>query len=195
MDKRIKVATYARVSTDQQTTDNQTLELERYCEARGWEIYASYIDKGVGGAKASRPGLNQMMRDAKARRFSAVVVVRLDRISRSVKHLVLLLDDLQTLGITFVSITEAIDLGTISGRFQASILSAVAEMEKGLISERVKSGLARAKAQGKSLGRPRLPVTDDQLRDVDHLSLRLAAEKLRVSRSHVARWRRAQKAA
>ena len=190
MDKKIRVAVYARVSTTEQAIENQTMELRRYVEARGWEIFREYCDAGHSGAKESRPALNQMMRDAKARRFSAIVVVRLDRISRSVRHLVFLLAELQELGVIFVSVNESIDLGSVSGRFQASILSAVAEMERGLISERVKAGLSRARAQGKTLGRPKLDTTDAQLKAVNHLSLRLAAEKLRVSRSHVARWRR-----
>jgi hypothetical protein len=91
--------------------------------------------------------------------------------------------------------SEAIDLGSIGGRFMCQILAAVAELERGLISERVRLGLSRARAHGKTLGRPRLSVTDDQLRSVDNLSLRLPAETLRVSKSHVARWRRQRKAA
>lgn len=150
----MRAATYARVSTDQQTTLNQRRELQAYCAARGITA-TEYVDEGVSGAKESRPALDALLRDARRRKFDLLIVWKLDRLGRSLRHLILTLDELHALRVGFVSLTEALDTTTPAGRFQMQILGAVAEFERGMIRERVVTGLARAKAQGVRLGRRR----------------------------------------
>jgi DNA invertase Pin-like site-specific DNA recombinase len=185
----MKAAIYARVSTTDQTCENQLLELRQYCKARGWSIWAEFIDNGVSGSKDRRPALDDLLAHARRRRFDALVCWRLDRLGRSLRHLVTTLGDLHDLGIGFISLGEGIDLGTPAGRLQLHILAALAEFERSRIQERVRAGLARVKAEGRRLGRPTQPVPLEKLLQVDKLSVREAARKLRVSRSTVQRWR------
>lgn len=182
-------AIYARVSTIDQEPENQLQELRRYVQARGWTA-AEYVDKGVSGASDSRPALDRLRADARRRRFDVVVCWRLDRLGRNLKHLVTLLDELQILGVAFVSLAEGIDATTPAGKLQMHILAAIAEFERERIRERVLAGLRRARAQGKRLGRPRVDVPIERLRRVAELSVDVAATRLGVSRSTVKRWRR-----
>jgi DNA invertase Pin-like site-specific DNA recombinase len=175
-----RAAVYARVSTLDQTTENQLAELRRYIDARGWTAQ-EYIDEGVSGAKESRPALDSLLRDARRRRFDVVVCWRLDRLGRNLKHLITLLEDLQALGIAFVSLNEGIDATTPAGRLQMHILGAIAEFERARIAERVRLGLARVRAQGKQLGRPKVDVSPESLASVSGLSIRKAAKQLGVS--------------
>src|SRR3989454_12795246 len=101
----MRAGVYARVSTTDQTCENQLLELRRYCEARGWTIAREFVDQGVSGAKERRPALDDLVKDAKRRRFDVLVVSRLDRLGRNLRHLILLLDDLQATGVAFVSLS------------------------------------------------------------------------------------------
>lgn len=140
-----RAAIYARVSTLDQEPENQLAELRRYVEARQWTAQ-EYVDKGVSGAKDRRPALDQLLKDAKRRRFDVLVCWRLDRLGRNLKHLIALLDDLQALGVSFVSLAEGIDATTPAGRLQMQILGAIAEFERARIAERVMAGLARARA-------------------------------------------------
>ena len=149
----MRAALYSRVSTVDQEPENQTAELRRFAEARGWTV-VEYLDHGVSGAKERRPALDQLIADAKRRKFDVLVCWRLDRLGRNLKHLITLLDELQALGIAFVSLAEGIDATTPAGQLQLHILAAIAEFERGRIQERVKAGLARARAQGTRLGRP-----------------------------------------
>jgi DNA invertase Pin-like site-specific DNA recombinase len=142
-EKSVRVALYARVSTDDQTAENQLLELRRYVEARDWTA-VEYVDQGVSGAKEHRPALDQLMKDAKRRRFDVLVCWRRDRLGRNLKHLITLLDELQTLGVAFVSLAEGIDATTPAGKLQMHILGAIAEFERERIRERVLAGLRRA---------------------------------------------------
>src|SRR5262249_15412217 len=112
-------------------------------------------DRGVSGAKARRPALDQLLTDARRRRFDVLVCWRLDRLGRNLKHLITLLDELQILGVSFVSLAEGIDATTPAGKLQMHILGAIAEFERARIAERVRAGLQRARTQGKRLGRPR----------------------------------------
>src|SRR5215472_2005541 len=137
----MRAAIYARVSTVDQEPENQLQELRRYVEARGWTA-VEYVDRGVSGAKDRRPALDQLMADAKRRRFDVLVCWRLDRLGRNLKHLITLLEDLQVLGVAFVSLGEGIDCTTPAGKLQLHILAALAEFEKARIQERVKAGLA-----------------------------------------------------
>ena len=172
-----RAAIYARVSTTDQTCDNQLLELHRYIAARGWTA-TDYVDQGISGAKDRRPALDALLVDARRRRFDVLVVWRLDRLGRNLRHLVTLLEDLQTLGIAFVSLAEGIDATTPAGKLQMHILAAIAEFERARIAERVRAGLARARAQGQRLGRRPHRISADDLERVIGLSTREAAAAL-----------------
>jgi len=153
-----RVAIYARVSTTEQSTDSQLLDLRRYVRERGWDIFKEYVDEGISGTKDSRPALNELMNDAKKRRFDVVLVWRFDRFARSTKHLILALEEFKNLGINFVSFQENIDTSSPLGSAIFTIISAVAQLERDIIAERVKAGLRRARENGKKLGRPRVAV-------------------------------------
>jgi len=182
----MRAAIYARVSTFDQEPENQLQELRRYCEARGWSSI-EFVDRGVSGAKDRRPALDELIAAAKRRKFDVVVCWRLDRLGRNLKHLVTLLDELQALGVAFISMGEGIDCTTPTGRLQLHILAALAEFERCRIQERVKAGLARAKAQGVRLGRPRRRIAAERLAEVVGLPVREAARRLGVARSTVER--------
>jgi len=177
-------AIYARGSTFNQEPENQLVELRRYVQARGWTP-VEHVDRGVSGAKDRRPALDALVKDARRRRFDVVVVWRLDRLGRNLRHLIVLLEELQALGIAFVSLNEGIDATTPAGKLQMYILGAIAEFERARIAERVKAGLQRARAQGTRLGRPRkAPATVA----VPGGSVREAALAWGVSKSTAARW-------
>ena len=131
----MKAAIYARVSTLDQEPENQLAELRRYVEARGWTA-VEYVDKGVSGAKDRRPALDRLVSDAARRRFDVLVCWRLDRLGRNLKHLVTLLEELQAMGVAFVSLGEGIDCTTPAGKLQLHILAALAEFERARIAER-----------------------------------------------------------
>ena len=156
----VRTAIYARVSTlnNGQDPTMQTRELKEYCERRGWKVAGEYVDVGVSGAKDSRPELNRLMADAHRRRFDVVAVWRFDRFARSVSHLLRALDTFKAQGIEFVSLSEQVDTGTPTGKMIFTVLGAVAELERSLISERIRAGLRHAKNKGKRLGRPRVSV-------------------------------------
>ena len=176
-------------STFDQEPENQLQELRRYVEARGW-TRQEYVDRGVSGSKDRRPALDQMIAEAKRRRFDVLVCWRLDRLGRNLRHLVTMLDDLQAIGVAFVSMGEGIDCTTPAGKLQLHILAALAEFERERIRERVLAGLRRARTQGKRLGRPKASVPADRLQSVSRLSIDGAARALGVSRSTIKRWRR-----
>jgi DNA invertase Pin-like site-specific DNA recombinase len=184
----MKAAIYARVSTLEQNCDNQLLELRRYVEARGW-TGTEFVDRGVSGSKDRRPALDALLTDAKRRRFDVLVCWRLDRLGRNLRHLVTMLEELQHVGVAFVSMGEGIDCTTPAGKLQLHILAALAEFERERIRERVMAGLQRARTQGKRLGRPQARVPIERLQAVAGLSADAAAERLGVSRSTVKRWR------
>jgi DNA invertase Pin-like site-specific DNA recombinase len=188
----VRAAIYARVSTLDQEPENQLQELRRYVEARGWTAL-EYVDRGVSGAKDRRPALDQLVTDGKRRPFDVLVCWRLDRLGRSLKHLIMLLDDLQALGVSFVSLAEGIDATTPAGKLQMHILGAIAEFERARIVERVRAGLARRAAQGKPLGRPRQTISEDDLARTIGLSTRKAAALLGVSHAAVHRARTVSK--
>ena len=173
----MKAGIYARVSTNDQTCDNQLIELRRYVEARRWSA-VEYVDEGVSGSKERRPALDQLLKDARRRKFDVVICWSLDRMGRSLKHLVVLLDDLHALGVSFISIREGLDWTTPTGRLQAQLLAMIAEFERSRIQERVRAGLQRARAQGRRLGRPRREVPLQALESVMGLSLDEAAARL-----------------
>lgn len=152
----MRVAIYARVSTADkgQDPEMQLRELRDYCGARGWN-YEIFADPGYSGAKVSRPELDRMMQLCRRRKFDVVAVYRFDRFARSTKHLVDTLDEFNRLGIQFISLHENVDTTTAQGKLLFHIFAAIAEFERELTRERVRSGLANARARGKTLGRPR----------------------------------------
>ncbi len=159
-----RVALYARVSTlNGQDPEMQLYELREYASRRGWSLSREYVDQGVSGSKESRPELNQLMADAHRRKFDAVLVWKIDRFGRSLKHLVNALADLCAYGVAFISFRDNLDLSTPSGRLMFQIIGAMAEFERSLIQERVKAGLRNARAKGKKFGRPRAQVDADQV--------------------------------
>jgi DNA invertase Pin-like site-specific DNA recombinase len=180
----VRAAIYARVSTFDQEPENQLQELRRYIEARGW-AGTEFVDRGVSGAKEKRPALDALLKDAKRRRFDVLVCWRLDRLGRNLRHLVTLLEDLQHVGVSFVSLGEGIDCTTPAGKLQLHILAALAEFERERIRERVMAGLDRARAQGKRLGRRRIRPARVA---VPGVTIRAAAMTWGVSKSTAARW-------
>jgi len=153
-----KVAIYARVSTlDRgQDVNLQLNDLRTYATARGWKVYREYIDNGQSGSNEQRPALSQLTEDARKRKIDIVSVWRLDRFGRSLKHLIVSLDELKTLGVGFVSFKESLDFTTATGRLMFQLLACFAEFERELIRERVVAGIKNAKAKGKHVGRPAL---------------------------------------
>jgi DNA invertase Pin-like site-specific DNA recombinase len=145
-------ALYLRVSTLDQHPETQLYDLRQLAQQRGYEIVQEYTDK-ISGAKAKRPGLDQLMADARHGRFHVVVVWALDRLARSVRHFLEVLDELNHLQIEFVSFRENIDTSGPLGRAMVVIVSAIAELERNLIIERVRAGMRRAKLEGRHIGR------------------------------------------
>ncbi len=189
-----RVALYARVSTkNSQDPETQLLALREYAKARRLEVFGEYADVGISGGKDSRPALNELMADARKRRFDAVLVARFDRFARSTRHLVLALEEFNALGVDFISLSESIDTSTPMGKLVYTVIAAVAELERSLIRERVVMGLQRAKAQGKQLGRPKVKTSKDQLLSFCEagLSSRQIARLLGLSPSTVLRRLRA----
>jgi len=179
----MRVAIYARVSTKDQSCEMQLRDLRTYCTARKFKVFHEYIDVGESGAKDSRPELNSLMADARKRKFDAILVWRFDRFARSTKHLLLALEEFRSLGIQFVSYQENIDTTSPLGQALFTIVSAVAQLERDLIRERVNAGLRNARALGKRLGRPRCVVSRDELLRLraQGNSLREIARKLGIS--------------
>jgi DNA invertase Pin-like site-specific DNA recombinase len=155
----MRIAIYARVSTVAgQNPDAQLRELRVFCARRGWEIGGEFVDASFSGATEKRPQLNRLLAGCRKRLFDAVVVFRYDRFARSLRQLVNALGEFDALGIQFVSVHEGIDTTTPNGRLVFGIFASIAEFERELIRDRVRSGLAAARARGKRLGRPKRQV-------------------------------------
>lgn len=178
------VGIYARVSTrgKHQDLETQLLPLRAYASKRGWEI-REFTDEGISGSKSSRPGLDKLMAAARSRKIDGVVVARFDRFARSTRHLVTALEEFQALGVEFVSLNESIDTSTPMGKMIYTVLAAMAELERGIIQERIHAGLDRARKQGKVLGRKRLIVSKDRVESMraEGLSYPKIAKRLGVS--------------
>jgi DNA invertase Pin-like site-specific DNA recombinase len=185
----MRTALYARVSTinNGQDVTMQVREFEEFCASRKWTIADRYIDSGISGSKDSRPELNRLMADAKRRKFDAVVVYRFDRFARSTRHLVNALAEFNALGIQFISMHEGIDTGTPNGRLVFGIFASIAEFERDLIRERVRSGIANRKARGLRTGRRPANIDLDRLRQLraEGKTVRHIAQALGHSRSLV----------
>jgi len=183
-----RAALYMRVSTVDQHPETQLLDLRQLAAQRGFEIVAEYTDR-ISGVKARRPGLDQLMREARRGRFDVVLVWACDRIARSTRHFLEVLDELNRLNIEFVSFREQIDTGGPLGRAMVVIIGAIAELERNLIVERVRAGMRRARLEGRSIGRPSLELDHTAiLRDRQHgHSLGELARSYAVSRTTIYR--------
>ena len=149
-----KVALYCRVSTTDQYPENQVRVLTELAQKNDAEIVATFIDKGISGVKKDRDALNQMMSAAKSRKFNTLYVLSIDRLSRSVKNLIETVETLNELGITIVFQRENIDTKSAMGQFFLTVLGSLAQFEREIMRERINAGIARAKSQGKKMGRP-----------------------------------------
>ena len=185
--KQMRVAIYARVSTDEQSTEMQRRELVQYAEARRWTVHQLYVDQGFSGLLEKRPALDQLMKDSKKSRFDVVLVWKFDRFARSLKQLVSALELFRQFGIQFVSASEAIDTSLPSGELVFQIFGAIAQFERSLIAERVRAGIDEARRKGRRLGRPPLGTLDsgqvEQIRRQHQKgrSLRTLAKDFKVS--------------
>jgi len=184
-----RAALYCRVSTVDQHPETQLLDLRQFAVQRGFQIVETYTDHGVSGTKARRPALDKMMEDSRRHKFDAVMVWSCDRLARSTKHLLQLLDEMNGFGIQFLSQREAIDTDGALGRAIIVIVSAIAELERSLIVERVRAGMRRAKLEGRRIGRAPLQVNRALLlRDRERgLSLNQLAGTHRISKASVCR--------
>jgi DNA invertase Pin-like site-specific DNA recombinase len=178
----MRIGIYARVSTKDQSCELQVRDLRAFCAARGFELVREYVDVGQSGAKDSRPELNKLMDDARKRQFDAIVVWRFDRFARSTKHLLSALEEFRSLGIQFISYQENIDTSSALGQALFTIVSAVAQLERDLIRERVSAGIRNARANGKQLGRPMRAVDGDRILEMraEGQTLQQIAENLGV---------------
>ena len=183
-----RVAVYTRVSSVDQHPETQLCDLRPLATARGFEIVGEYSDT-ISGSKAKRPGLDQLMADARRGRFDVVLVWAFDRMARSVKHFLEVLDELSRLNISFISFRENVDTDTALGRAMVIIVAAIAELERSLIVERVKAGMRRAKLEGRQIGRARLDVDREQVicDRRSGMSLTNVAKKHSISRASVCR--------
>jgi len=193
----MKVALYARVSTDGQDPEVQLAALRAHVANRAWQIVEEFVDRGFSGAKERRPALARLMRAAWAGQFQAGLVWRFDRFARSVKHLVTAFETFRTLRVDFISLQEQFDTATPIGQAMFTIVGAMAQLERDIIRERVKAGLELAKARGVRLGRPVVVIAPTELLRLkgEGLSLGEIARRVHCSRSTVRRRLRAAQAA
>ena len=182
-------AIYVRVSTPDQHVESQLYDLRELAAQRGFEVVHEYEDRGVCGKKARRPGLDLLMADARRKKFSVVLVAAFDRIARSTRNFLQAIDELDSMGIEFISRRENVDTSGPMGRLFVTIISAIAELERSLVVDRVKSGMRRAKLEGRQIGRARLDVNREQvIQDrCSGLSLTQVAKKHGISRASVCR--------
>ena len=179
-----RVALYARVSTVRdQSPALQLDELRELAERRGWRVAGEFVDLGISGAKDRRPQLDAMMHEVRRGRVDVVAVWRFDRFARSVRHLVIALDDFRARGVDFVSVSDGIDTATPAGRFTFHVIAAVAELERELIRERTRAGIEAARRRGAKVGRPVVRVDLDRVNVLraECPSLREVARRLGVS--------------
>jgi DNA invertase Pin-like site-specific DNA recombinase len=183
-----RAALYMRVSTLDQHPETQLYDLLQMAEQRGYQIVEQYEDR-ISGAKARRPGLDALIRDARRGQFDVVLVWASDRIARSVKHFLEVLDELNRLNVEFISFREQLDTGGPLGRAVVIIIGAIAELERNLIIERVRAGMRRAKLEGRHIGRKPLALDRDAIlrdRQLGH-SLGQLAKSHRTSRATIHR--------
>lgn len=187
-----RAAIYVRVSTAEQETALQEAELREYSERRGWS-FVVYRDKGQSGAKQDRPALNSLLADLRKRKFDVLVVWALDRLARSLKQLLAISEECRSLGVDLVSLKQSVDTTLPAGRLTFQVLGAVAEFEREMLRERVRSGMAQARRAGKSVGRPAkrsfLPIEVEKMKVLrsQGASIRHLAEEFGTSQWMAAR--------
>jgi DNA invertase Pin-like site-specific DNA recombinase len=186
--KTKRAALYMRVSSGEQNTGAQERALREYVQRRGWKLQQIYRDQGVSGASSNRPALNELLKACRRRSVDVVVVWKFDRFARSLKQLMSGLEMCRALGIDFVSVTEAVDTSLPAGELVFQMIGAVAQFERSLIAERVKSGLENARSNGRTLGRPPLrKLTPAETRELrrqrvhDAVPFRVLAKKFGIS--------------
>ena len=184
-----KAAIYVRVSTPDQHVESQSYDLRELAAQRGFEVVHEYEDRGVCGKKARRPGLDALMADARRKRFSVVLVAAFDRIARSTRNFLQVIDELDGMGIEFISRRENVDTSGPMGRLFVTIISAIAELERSLVADRVKSGMRLARLSGKTIGRARLDIDREQVVQDRRsgMSLTQVAKRHNISRASVCR--------
>src|ERR1035441_1085398 len=187
-----KCAIYARISTSDQHIESQLYPLRELAARRGFEVVHEYTDVGVSGSKARRKGLDAMLADAHRRKFSIVLVAAFDRVARSLKHFLSVMDELNDLGIEFISARENIDTSGAMGRMFVTILGCIAELERSLIIERIKAGMHRRRLEGLPMGRAPLAIDHQSLIHdrLSGMSLTQVSKKYGVSRASVVRFAR-----
>jgi DNA invertase Pin-like site-specific DNA recombinase len=184
-----KAGLYVRVSTPDQHVESQLYDLRELAAQKGYEIVHEYADRGVCGKKARRPGLDALMADARRKKFSVVLVAAFDRIARSTRNFLQIIDELDTLGIEFVSRRENIDTSGPLGRLFMTLISSIAELESDLTRDRVRAGMRRARLEGRQIGRARLNINREQV-VIDRrsgMSLTQVAKRHNISRASVCR--------
>jgi DNA invertase Pin-like site-specific DNA recombinase len=185
-----KAAIYARVSTPDQHLEAQLYDLRDLAAKRGYTVFREFEDRGVSGLKSRRVGLDAMLSSARRREFDVLLVAAFDRIARSTKNFLEIVDELNELGIEFVSAREAIDTSGPMGRMFITLVGSIAELERSLITERIRAGMRRARLEGQRLGRAPLNIDHDALvRDrLAGMSLTKVAKKYAISRASVIRF-------
>ena len=185
-----RAAIYTRVSTPEQHVETQLYDLRQLAAQRGFEVVAEFTDNGVSGTKARRHGLDSLMADARKRKFSVVLVAAFDRVARSTKHFLQVMDEFDDLGIEFVSRRENVDTSGPMGRLFLTLIGSIAELESELIRERIKAGMRRRKLEGYRLGRQPMDVDREAIvaDRLSGMSLTQTAKKYRVSRASVIRF-------
>jgi DNA invertase Pin-like site-specific DNA recombinase len=183
-----RAALYARVSTPDQHLETQLLDLREMAKQRGYEVFREYTDQ-ISGTKSKRPGLDQLLTDARRHRFDIVLVAAFDRVARNVRHFLEALDELNHMNLEFLSLRENLDAGGPLGRAMVVIVGAIAQVKRQAIVERVKAGMRRARLEGRQIGRPLFDIDRAQvIRDrLARMSLTQEAKRQRISRVSVCR--------
>lgn len=193
MIKTKRAALYLRVSTDQQTTENQRRDLEAAAERHGWEVVKVYDDQGVSGGRDSRPELDRMKKAMGRKEFDVVMAWSVDRLGRSLSALLILLEEMRAKGVDLYLHQQGLDTGTPGGKALFQMLGVFAEFERSIIRERIHSGLARARAQGKKMGRPRIKLNvEKQIKErlAKDYSINTIAQELHVGIGTIMRIKR-----
>jgi len=185
----VKVALYLRVSTTDQTPETQGREVRAFVAAHGWGVVETFEDVGVSGARARRPALDQLLKEAWRGRFDAVVVWDLSRMARSTLHALELLRQLEEMKVRLIAVKQTFDTDTPLGRAFFTLAAMFAELERSILIERVRAGMARARAEGKAIGRPRRAVDLEELRQLrgQGLSIRQIARRMATPSSTIAK--------
>lgn len=187
---RKSAALYARTSTVDQHPESQFIQLREIAAQRGFEVVATYCDHGISGSKARRPGIDAMMSEGRRGRFSVILTAAFDRLARSTKNFIAIIDEAEAANIQIISAREAVDTSTPTGRMFVTMLGCIAEMEKSFITERVRAGIRRRKLEGLRVGRQPLDVDHASLVEDRRkgMSLTDVAKRYGVSRASVVRW-------